>query len=110
MSEYNFKKFTKRGSKLGNYSISVTSSYSFGLNSGFYSKEVIKQYKKVVLFYDKAKNAVAFHFTNDEDAEGAFTVVHHNTGTTGSITARSFFIENEINKKELVGRKIPQKI
>jgi hypothetical protein len=104
--DYNFKKFTKVGSKLGNYTISLSGkSFSFGFNSGFYTKENIKDYKKVVLFYDAKNKAVAFKFTNDEEAEGAFTVIHSNNGSTGSVTAKSFIINNGIS--EYSGKKKP---
>ncbi|HEY4694530.1 MAG TPA: hypothetical protein VIH52_01035 [Candidatus Nanoarchaeia archaeon] len=110
MSDYKFKRFTKIGSKLGNYSISLTGSHSFGFSSGFYNREGISRYNKVVLFYDKSRKAVGFQFTNDKDAEGAFTIIHGNKRTTGSVTVRSFLISNEINKEEYVGRKTPTKV
>lgn len=110
MSEYNFKKFTKTGAKLGNYTISISASCSFGFNSGFYNKEQIKNYKKVVLFFDGKRKAVAFQFTNDEKALGAFTVIHGNQGSTGSVTARSFFVENGLDKMNYSGKKTPKKI
>lgn len=107
MSEYNFIRFNKVGSKLGNYGISINSSYSFGILSGLYSKEGIKNFKKAVLFFDKSRKAVAFSFTNDEHAEGAFTVSH---GTNNaSLTARSFFIENDLNQKKFFGKRIAKK-
>ncbi len=109
MSEnYNFLRFTKTGSRLGSYTISLNNSYSFGLNSGFYSKEGIEGFKKVVLFFDKAKDAVAFHFTNDDKAEGAFTIIHGKN--TGAISSRSFFLGNELKQERFVGKKIPRKI
>ncbi len=107
MSDYNFIRFTKTGSKLGNYGISVNSSNSFGLLSGFYSKEGIIKFKKVVLFFDKSKKAVAFSFTNDENAEGAFTISH--SKSNGSVSARSFFIENELKQSQFIGKKTPKK-
>lgn len=108
MSEYNFLRFTKTGSRLGSYSISLTRSYSFGFNSGFYSKEGVSKFKKVVLFYDKVKEAVAFHLTNDEGAEGAFTIIH--SKNTGAVSARSFFIGNELKQERFIGKKVPKKI
>lgn len=108
MSDYNFVRFTKMGSKLNNYLISVNDkSLSFGLLGGFYTKEGIKDFKKVVLFFDDRKNAVAFHFTNDETAEGAFAVTHGKN--VGSISARSFFIGNNIRQEQFRGKKIPKK-
>jgi hypothetical protein len=109
--EYNFKKFTKVGSKLGNYSISFNGkSFSFGFNSGFYNKERINKYKKVILFYDENKKAVAFNFTNDEQAEGVFTVIHSNNKTTGSVTAKSFVVNNKLGREEYFGQRKPKKI
>lgn len=111
MSQYNFEQFTKTGSKSGNYSISFNGkSNTFGFNSGFYIKENIKQYKKAILFYDKEKKAVAFKFTNDEKALGAFTIIHGKTQSTGSLAARSFILMHTLNKKEFYGQKIPKKI
>lgn len=110
MEIYNFRKFTRTGSRRGNYSISLSPSFSFGFLSGFYRKEGIKNYKKVILFYDKDSKAVAFQFTNDLESEGAFTVIHGKKQSTGSVTARSFVFENDLNKKEYFGRRIPKKI
>ncbi|MDD4995614.1 MAG: hypothetical protein PHW53_04090 [Patescibacteria group bacterium] len=107
--EYNLKKFTKVGSKFGNYSISLNGkSFSFGFNSGFYNKENIASYKKVVLFFDEGKKAVGFCFTNNEKAEGAFTVIHSNNKSTGSVTARSFIINNQLENPGYYGQKIPK--
>lgn len=107
MNNYNWQKFTKTGSKLGNYVISVNASFSLGLLAGFYSKEDIKKYKKAVLFFDKSRKAVAINFTNDENAEGAFAVTHG--ANNGSISARSFFLANEIKQDQFLGKKIPKK-
>ena len=111
MTDYNFVRFTNRGSKLGNYRISVNvKSHTLGLLSGFYSKEEIKDYKKAVLFFDKSKKVIGISFTNDADAEGAFTISHNNEGNTGSIAAHSFFIGNEITEGRYTGHKTPSKI
>ena len=107
MSDYKFVRFTKTGSK-GSYNISTNASYSFGLLSGFYSKENISKYKKAVLFFDKKNNAVAFSFTNDENAEGAFAITHGKN--TGSVSCRSFFLENELKQEQYLGKRVPRKI
>ena len=99
MFMYNFQRFTKTGSKLGNYTISITKNLSLGFNSGFYNKENISRYKKIIFFGDKNEKAIGFQFTNDENATGIFTVVHHQGGSTGSVTARSFFTDFGINKE-----------
>jgi len=108
MNQYNFVKFTKTGSKLGNYSIGLTKSQTFGFNSGFYNREGIKNYKKVVLFYDKKQKSVAFQFINDERAEGAYTLIHINGA--GSVTPRSFIAENDLDKDEYRGQRTPEKV
>ena len=108
MDNYNFEKFTNAGAKLGNYTISVNNSYSFGISSGFYAKEGIRNFKRAILFYDKKMKAVAFKFTNDEGIKGTFAVTH--VKNSASISARSFFISNEILKKEYIGKKDPKKI
>lgn len=110
MADYNFVRFTSRGSKKGSYQISLNKSLFFGLLSGFYSKEGIKDFKKAILFYDKSRKAIAIIFTNDKNAEGAFSVTHNkNNNNSGSIAARSFFIKNEIAQDQFFGRKIPRK-
>ena len=108
MSDYNFVRFTNRGAKLGNCNISVNSSLSFGLLGGFYNQEKIKNFKKAILFFDKSKKVVAFSFTNDQSAEGAFTISHGKN--SGSIASRSFFIGNELKQEKYWGQKIPKKI
>jgi len=107
---YNFKKFTRVGSKFGSYSISLNASNSFYFHSGFYNKEHVDGYKKVVLFYDKKENAVAFQFTNDIKADGAFTISHRPQGATGSVAAHSFINANAIDVKKFAGKKNPKKI
>ena len=107
-NEFNFVRFTKVGSKLSNYSISFNKAKFFGLNSGFYSKEGIKNYKKVVLFYDASKKAVAFMFTNDEKAEGAFTITHGKN--SGYVAPRSFLTEYQLSQEKYYGKKVPEKI
>jgi hypothetical protein len=109
MDDYKFEKFTRRGAKLGNYSISLTKNHSFGFSSAFCSQENLKQYKKVVLYYDKDKNSVAFYFTNEEDSAGAFTLVHHKTNTA-AVTCRSFCIANNIIEPKHRGPRKPRKI
>jgi len=107
MSDYNFIRFIRKGSKFGNYSISINKSDSFGFNSGFYSKEEIKKFKRVILFFDKSKNAVAFQFTNDDNAEGSYAVTHGKN--SGSVSAHSFFLEHNLKQDQFLGRKIPKK-
>lgn len=110
MDEYNLVPFTRTGARVGNYAISLNPTLSFGFLSGFYIKEDIRRYKKVILFFDKDKKAIGFKFTNDPNAEGIFTIVHGKKQSTGSVTARSFIITNNLNKKEYFGKRTPKKI
>ncbi len=107
---YNFKRYTQTRSKLSNNTISITGSFSFGFNSGFYRREGIGNFKKVVLFFDADRKVIGFYFTNDSSAKGAFTVIHGKSGTTGSVTARSFFLNHELNKKEYQKKFPPEKV
>lgn len=110
MSDYKFNKFTGMGSKLNNYSISVGKGHTFGFLSGFYVKEQLTKYKKVYLFFDPEKKAVAFKFLTDADAKGAFTIIHSKQGNAGSVTARSFVESIQIGGDEYTGQRSPKKI
>lgn len=92
----------------GDYFISFSKS-DFMISSVFYSKENIKNFSRVVLYFDEEKKAVGFEFTNESNTEGAFVLIHGNKGTTGSISARSFVKANNLDNPEYFGRKIPKK-
>lgn len=106
---YNLQRFVGVGSRRGSYFISFNKS-GFMISSGFYMKEKIKDFSKVVLYFDSEKKAVGIQFTSDSNAEGSFTLIHGNKGTTGSISVRSFVVTHNLNKTEYYGRKIPKKI
>lgn len=110
MDEYHLIPFTHTGARVGNYAISLNPTLSFGFLSGFYTKEDIRKYKKVILFFDKDRKAVGFKFTNDPNAEGIFTIIHGKKQSTGSVTAHSFIRANDLDKKEYFGKKTPKKI
>lgn len=107
--KYNLKRFVRIGSRVGSYFISFNKS-GFMISSGFYLKEKIRAFSKVVLYFDSEKKAVGIEFTNDSDAEGSFALIHGNKRTTGSISARSFVVTYDLNKPEYFGRKYPKKI
>ena len=109
LNEYNFKKFIGVGSRAGSYFISFNKS-GFMISSGLYMKEKIKDFSKIVLYYDPEKKAVGIEFTKDNSAEGSFALIHGNKGTTGSISARSFIVTHDLNKPEYFGKKVPKKI
>jgi hypothetical protein len=109
--QFKFEHFRDAGSKLSNYSISITMNGSFGLNSGFYNAERINEYSYVMLFYDKNKKTIGFLFTKDKGEKGGtFKITHGNK--SGYISARTFFISilagnlNEL--KKYVGRFTPK--
>lgn len=97
------------GSRVGSYFISFNKS-GFMISSGFYMKEKIKDFSKIVLYFDSEKKAVGIEFTNNSNAEGSFTLIHGNKGTTGTISARSFVFTHNLNIPEYFGRKVPKKI
>lgn len=107
--DYNFKKFIGVGSRTGNYFISFNKS-GFMISSGFYLRERIKDFSRVVLYFDSSRSAVAIQFINDDKAEGSFALTHGNKETTGSISARSFVVAHDLNNSRYFGRKIPKKI
>lgn len=107
--KYNLKKFVGMGSRKGDYFISFNKS-GFVISSDFCSKENVKNFSKVALYFDEEKKAVGFEFTNASNTEGAFALIHGNNGTTGSISAISFIKANNLDSPEYFGRKIPKKI
>lgn len=109
MAGFNFKKYEGIGSRISNYSISYGPSRTFFFSSGFCSRENIKKFSRVVLFYDKNKHAVAFQFLT-ENPSGAFALIKPSGQNTAAVSAHSFIVANELNKKEYYGRKTPIKI
>lgn len=105
----NFEQFTKTGTKLSNNNISISKAHSFGFNSGFYHRNNIKNFKFVVLFYNKQENSIGFLFSNDE-LDGKFTVTHSENRTSGGVTCRSFFSNYDLKCGEMAGQYLPQEI
>lgn len=107
---YKFVPYTNVGSRPGNYSISFNSAGFLGINSGFYVKENIKEYKRLGLYYDKSKKAIGLKFLKEEKAPNSFAIAHSANQSTGSVTARSFVVINNLNKSKYNGQKTPKKI
>lgn len=107
--KYNLKKFIGMGSRKGDYFISFNKS-GFLISSDFCSKENVKNFSRVFLYFDEEKKAVGFQLTNENNTEGAFALIHGNNGTTGSISARSFIKANNLDNSKFFGRKLPKKI
>jgi len=100
--EYKFKKFEGRNVRLEDR-ITITRSNSIGFPRKFYQDNRIKDFKHVILYFDKSKNAIALHFTNEEDKNG-FNIIHSKAGYGGAIVARSFFRTYNINPEIYYGR------
>lgn len=111
MEQFNFEQFTSVGSKLGNYRITISANAAFGLNSGFYTAEKIKDYTYVKIFYDKNKKVIGFLFTNDKDDKGTIKI-SHGKKNSGYIAAKTFFLSifpgNIDEVKKYVGRYTPK--
>lgn len=94
----------------GAYKVSISKTGTIGLLSEFCLRENIKNFKRVVLFFNKAKMAIGIAFTNDDSIEGSFSITKNKSINTASVTAHSFFKAHRI--KELVkdwGARIPRK-
>ena len=74
--EYHFKKFDKRNVRLESR-MTITKSNSFGFPTKFSEDNNIKQFKYVVLFYDKDSRAIGIHFTNREEEQNSFSLIKY---------------------------------
>jgi hypothetical protein len=111
---FNFVQFQNVGSKLSNYFITITKHGAFGLSSGFYNNEKIKDFTHAMIYYDSTKNLIGFVFTNTPTKKGAFKVTHTKKFGSASIIAHSFFSfifpQNSAEKiLEINGRYTPKK-
>ena len=77
-----FEQFTKTGTKLSNNNISINKAHNFGFNSGFYHRSGIKNFKFVVLYFNKQENSIGFYFLTNE-VGGRFTITHSENKTSG---------------------------
>ena len=106
--DYNFIKFENLHQRTEDR-ITVTGNSSIGFPTKFYNDNGIKDFKYVVVFYDKEKNAIGINFTNSEEEKSKFTIIRSNKGYGGQIVARSFFKSNNIDPKKYKGRYIWEK-
>ncbi len=111
--EFNFVHFENVGSKLSNYFITITKNGAFGLSSGFYHTENIKEFSHAMIFHDSVKKVIGLVFTNTPTKKGAFKITHTKKFGSASIIARSFFSfifpKNSAEKlKEINGRYTPK--
>ena len=101
--EYTFQRFTEVGKRFEDR-ITVTRGRSIGLPTRFYNDNKVSDYKFAVLFYDKERNAIGIHFTNNADEPGRIAITKSKQEYGGHIPATSFFKANRINSKKYAGR------
>lgn len=111
--EFNFVQFQNVGSKLSNYFITITKNGAFGLSSGFYTTEKIKEFSYAMIFHDSVKKLIGIVFTNTPSKKGAFKITHTKKCGSASIIAHSFFSfifpQNSAEKlNEINGRYTPK--
>lgn len=107
---FNFVQFKDVGSRLGTYYISINKHGAFGLNSGFYNAENIRNFTHVQLFYDKKEKVIGLAFTNTPAERDSFKITHGKN--SGSVVVRSFFMSILLGREKdlikYVGRYVPQ--
>jgi len=104
--KFNFIVFEDIGAKRGNYTISITRHGAFGFNSGFYKKQNIKDFSRVILSFDKNKRAVGFNFTKKQNLKSAWKLTH--IKNSANVVPRSFFRAYAIDPKDYTGRYEPK--
>ncbi len=106
---FNFLRFENVGIRVGDYIISINKNGVFGINSGFYRTEGIKDYSYIVLFYAEAEKTIGIAFTKSSDEKGTFKITHGKS--SAYIVARSFFHSltegKSDNLSKYVGRYTP---
>jgi len=100
--EYSFEKFEKKNIRQEKR-ITLTKSSQIGFPTRFCEDNNVKSFKYIVLFFDKTKKAIAIHFTNNENEENKFKIIHYKKYGS-SVIARSFFNEYSIDPKLYHGR------
>lgn len=104
-----FVKFENVGAKIAN-KISLTKSQSFSFAVGFYRKYKLVDFSFVTLFYDKEDKKIGFQFSKERLAKSSFTLMHSNNKQSGSVIARSFFSNFEIDSNKYQGKYEPAEI
>jgi len=100
--EYNFKKFDKRNVRLESR-ITITKSNTLGFPTKFSDDNKIKQFKYIVLYYDKKLKAIGINFNNNEEEQNKFSIIKYKK-YGASVIARSFFKVNSIDTEKYHGR------
>lgn len=84
--------------------ISITSSHTFNFPTKFFKDNKLKDFKYVVIFFDKTRKAIGLQFTNDEEEKYKYILQKSGRGYGGFISATSFFKVNNIDPKVYKGR------
>lgn len=92
-----FERFTGRG-KSYVPKASIWKRGQIGLTQGAVERFKLKEFRYLVMFYDKERNIIGLKFTNDEQEEGAARMRVRDNGAV--LTAKSFLECYEINYKE----------
>ncbi len=92
-----FEKFTARGRSYAP-KVSIWKRGQIGLSQGAVERFSLRDFKFVVMFYDKENKRIGLKFTNDEQEEG---IAKMNVKTNGAIfTAKAFLDYYNIEYKE----------
>lgn len=84
-----FERFTKKG-RAFHPKVSIWSRGQIGFNQGVVERYKLKDYKYVILFYDREKKKIGFEFTNDDKEEG---LINLTVKTTGAIISAKAFLD-----------------
>lgn len=98
------KPFQGKNKRFGRNTISITKADGFGFNSGFYFRNNIKDFKYVLLFFQKEQSLIGFQFLNDGKIPGVLKITHEPRGNSGSVTASAFISAYDINVEESAGK------
>ena len=108
MEEYNFDEFNEAGGRFKQI-ISLGEKSGFGLSAGFTRANDLEGVIGVKMFYDKAKNAVAFKFLKTTE-DGMLSVKLRDKDKGGYIGGQSFIGKYKIEQKKYTGRYSPKEI
>lgn len=106
MSEFNFVEFKEAGGRFKPI-ISLGKKSGFGLSAGFTHAYDLEGIIGVKMFYDAAKDAIAFKFLKSKE-DGMLTVKLREKG--GYIGAQSFLGKFKIDQEKYAGRYTPKEI
>jgi len=96
------EKFIKVGNTATEEKVAIWSKGQIGINRVLVEKRNLKQYKKVVMFFDPAIGQMVFQFTNEETAAGAVNIsyIKNNVALISAKPYLCYFgIDHEVSKK-----------